>query len=49
MLKLEKLTPHCGAEVVGLDLSAPLDEAVIAALEQALAAHGVLFFRRPVR
>jgi len=44
-LMLDKLTPHCGAEVRGLDLSAPLDDATVAALEQALAAHGVLFFR----
>jgi taurine dioxygenase len=44
-LKLEKLTPHCGAEVLAIDLSAPLEDATIAALEQALAAHGVLFFR----
>jgi taurine dioxygenase len=45
MLKLSKLTPHCGAELFGLDISAALDESTIHGLEQALAEHGVLFFR----
>ena len=41
----KKVTPHCGAEVRGLDLSQPLDEDSITALVTALAEHGVLFFR----
>ena len=41
----KKVTPHCGAEVRGLDLSQPLDEDSITALVTTLAEHGVLFFR----
>ena len=44
-LKLQTVTPHCGALVVDLDLSEKLTEDVVSKLEQALAAHGVLFFR----
>jgi taurine dioxygenase len=44
-LRLTKVTPHCGAEVTGIDLSAPLQDDTVRALESALAAHGVLFFR----
>jgi len=44
-MELVKLTPHCGAEVRGLDLSAPLDEATVQALTRALGEHCVLFFR----
>ena len=44
-LQLKKATPHCGAEVAGIDLSAPLDSETLRALELALAEHGVLFFR----
>ncbi len=47
-LKLKKVTPHCGAEIEDLDLSAPLDDAAIRALERALAENGVLFFRDQV-
>lgn len=39
------LTPHIGAEVSGLDLAAPLDDASIAALRQAWADWSVLVFR----
>jgi taurine dioxygenase len=45
ILNLNRLTPHCGAEVLDMDLSRPQDEATIRAMEQALATHGVLFFR----
>ena len=44
-LDLRKVTPKCGAEVDGVDLSQRLDDAHIAALHGALAEHGVLFFR----
>jgi len=45
MLELRRTTPKCGAEVSGIDLSQPLDDACIAELRRALAEHGVLFFR----
>jgi taurine dioxygenase len=41
---LVKLTPHCGAEVRGIDLAQPLDAAAVDALGRALAEHCVLFF-----
>ena len=44
-LELKKVTPHCGAEVYGLDLSQPLDERTVTAIETALVEHCVLFFR----
>jgi taurine dioxygenase len=44
-LDLHKTTPKCGAEVLGIDLSQPLDDASIDALRSALAEHCVLFFR----
>ena len=44
-LKLKKATPHCGAEVLDLDLSQSLGDDLVRMLEQALAEHGVLFFR----
>jgi len=44
-LELRKTTPSCGAEVLGIDLSQPLDDAQIDALRNALAEHCVLFFR----
>ena len=44
-LQLEKVTPYCGVEVSGLDLSQPLDERTIEMLTTALAEHCVLFFR----
>ena len=43
--ELTKVTPKCGAEVHGIDLSHPLDDAQIQTLQEALAAHCVLFFR----
>jgi taurine dioxygenase len=39
------LTPHCGAEIRGIDLAKPLDDAVIRQIERALAEHAVVFFR----
>ena len=44
-LDLEKVAPHCGAEVRGVDLATPLDASQVETLETALADHGVLFFR----
>lgn len=44
-LDLHRLSPNCGAEVQGIDLSAALGDAQIAALQGALAEHCVLFFR----
>ena len=42
--ELVKVTPHCGAEVRGLDLSQPLDQRTVDGLTRALGEHGVLFF-----
>ena len=44
-LELKKMTPYCGGEVGGIDLSQPLDQGSIEALTTALADHCVLFFR----
>ncbi|AJP71293.1 TauD/TfdA dioxygenase family protein [Sphingomonas hengshuiensis] len=45
MIAIHPLTPHMGAEIDGIDLTAPLSEAQGAALRAALAEHLVLFFR----
>lgn len=42
---MEALTPAVGAEILGVDLSVPLDDATVAALRAALMDRGVLFFR----
>ncbi len=42
---VKKVTPACGAEVSGIDLSQPLDERSVETLKRALAEHCVLFFR----
>ena len=44
-LELNKVTPYCGAEVRGIDLSQRLDASTVDALKTALAEHCVLFFR----
>ncbi len=44
-LTLRPLSPVIGAEVGGVDLTAPLDPATVAHLHQALLTWGVLFFR----
>ena len=44
-IQVERLSPVIGADVSGVDLSQPLDDAVVGQLEQALAKHLVLFFR----
>jgi taurine dioxygenase len=49
-IDIKKLTPNCGAEVEGVDLSRPLDVPTVEALINALAEHCVLFFRdQPMR
>ena len=44
-LEFRPVTACCGAEVHGLDLSAPIEEGVVDALSRELAEYGVLFFR----
>jgi len=43
--EIRRVTPHCGAEVIGLDLSQPLSDEQVKELETALAEHCALFFR----
>ena len=42
---IEAVTPALGAEVSGVDLRKPLDDATVAALRDALSESAVLFFR----
>jgi alpha-ketoglutarate-dependent taurine dioxygenase len=42
--QLQPLSPACGAEVTGMDLTRA-DDAAMQAVFAALAEHGVLFFR----
>jgi taurine dioxygenase len=44
-LTIEKLTPHIGAEVRGVDLSVPLDEPTFKQVHDALIENQVIFFR----
>jgi taurine dioxygenase len=44
-LEIRKVTPHCGAEILGVDLAAPLDDATFRQIEQALIQSTVVFFR----
>ena len=44
-IRMEKLTPHVGAEIHGVDLSRPLDERTFKEVHDALVEHGVIFFR----
>ena len=44
-LDLRQVTPRCGAEIRGLDLSQSLNDSTAEALRSALAEHCVLFFR----
>ncbi len=44
-LRVEPVSPVIGAEVSGVDLTTPLDDATLDALQQALARYLVLFFR----
>lgn len=43
-LEIRAVSPHIGAEVVGLDLSVPLGDEVVAQVRAALGRHLVLFF-----
>ncbi len=43
-IEITKVTPCCGAEVRGIDLSQRLDEQLVKTLTAALAENGVLFF-----
>jgi alpha-ketoglutarate-dependent taurine dioxygenase len=44
-IHVEKLTPHTGAEVRGVDLARPLDARTFKEVHDALIEHGVIFFR----
>jgi taurine dioxygenase len=44
-VQVNKLTPHVGAEVSGVDLSRPLDERTFKEVHAALVDNGVIFFR----
>ena len=44
-MRIEAVTPVIGAEVSGVDLRQPLDDATVSRLHDALAEHLVLFFR----
>jgi alpha-ketoglutarate-dependent taurine dioxygenase len=45
MLKLNRLSPALGAEVLGLDVSQPLDAPTIARVREAFQEHHLLCFR----
>ncbi len=44
-IQVDKLTPHAGAEIRGVDLSQPLDERTFKEIHDALIDCGVIFFR----
>ena len=44
-IRVEPLTPLIGAEVHGVDLTRPLDDATLEAVRGALISHQVIFFR----
>ena len=44
-IQVDKLTPHAGAEIRGVDLSQPLDEPTFKEIHAALIDNGVIFFR----
>ncbi len=44
-IRIERLTPHVGAEITGVDLGRPLDERTFKEIHDALVEHGVVFFR----
>jgi taurine dioxygenase len=44
-LDIRRLSPALGAEIGGIDLAAPLDDATVSALREALLEHVVIFFR----
>ena len=44
-IQVDKLTPHAGAEIRGVDLSQPIDEPLFKEIHAALIDNGVIFFR----
>jgi taurine dioxygenase len=44
-IQVDKLTPHVGAEIHGVDLARPLDERTFKEILDALVDNGVIFFR----
>jgi taurine dioxygenase len=44
-IDVRPMTPKCGADIHGVDLSRPLDDAGLAEIHRALVEHGVIFFR----
>jgi taurine dioxygenase len=44
-IQVEPLSSAVGAEIGGVDIGGPLDDAVIAEIRQAFLAHGAIFFR----
>ena len=44
-IRVDKLTPHVGGEIRGVDLSQPLDESTFKQVHDALIDNGVIFFR----
>jgi taurine dioxygenase len=44
-IQVDKLTPHAGAEIRGVDLAQPLDERTFKEIHDALIDSGVIFFR----
>ena len=44
-IQVDKLTPHAGAEIRGVELSQPLDEPTFKEIHAALIDNGVIFFR----
>ena len=44
-IEIVRLTPHCGAEIRGVDLSRPLGGPAFEEVHKALVEHGVIFFR----
>lgn len=43
-LNVKQLTPHIGAELVGVDLTQPIDDETLSAIKSALDTHSVLVF-----
>jgi taurine dioxygenase len=44
-IEIRKVTPHCGAEIEGVDLAAPIVDRTFATINRALVDNGVVFFR----
>jgi alpha-ketoglutarate-dependent taurine dioxygenase len=46
-MQIDKITPHLGAEIRGIDLSKPIGDAAFAELHGTFCASSVLVFRAP--